>query len=128
MKALSIRQPWAWLIVNGYKDIENRSRKTKLRERIYIHAGRRFDDSAAAWLVSRGLASVASLIPLINDLPFGAIVGEVDIVDCVTHSKSPWFTGAFGFVLANPQVYDEPILCRGKLGFFEPDTENIQKV
>ena len=31
----------------------------------------------------------------------GAIIGEVDIVDCVTKSTSPWFEGPFGFVLRN---------------------------
>ncbi len=39
MKALSVRQPWGWLIVNGYKDIENRDWNTKLRGRIWIHTG-----------------------------------------------------------------------------------------
>ncbi|WP_245839042.1 ASCH domain-containing protein [Yersinia kristensenii] len=38
MKALSIRQPWAWLIVNGYKDIENRTWNTKCRGPVLIHA------------------------------------------------------------------------------------------
>jgi len=40
MKAISIRQPWAWLIVNGYKDIENRSWPTKFRGRVLIHASK----------------------------------------------------------------------------------------
>ena len=39
MKALSIKQPWAWLICAGYKDIENRDWSTKFRGRIYVHAG-----------------------------------------------------------------------------------------
>ncbi len=39
MKALSVRQPWAWLIVNGYKDVENRDWNTKLRGQIWIHTG-----------------------------------------------------------------------------------------
>lgn len=38
MKALSIRQPWAWLIANGYKDIENRSWRTNYRGPVLIHA------------------------------------------------------------------------------------------
>lgn len=38
MKAISIRQPWAWLIVNGFKDIENRSWRTKYRGPVLIHA------------------------------------------------------------------------------------------
>jgi hypothetical protein len=53
-------------------------------------------------------------------LPRGAIIGEVDIVDCVTESQSPWFVGPYGFVLRNPAAYKEPIPCRGMLGFFEP--------
>ena len=42
-KALSVRQPWAWLIVNGWKPIENRSRRTNVRGRILIHASLKFD-------------------------------------------------------------------------------------
>ncbi len=37
---LSIRQPWAWLIVNGYKDIENRTWSTRFRGKVLIHAGK----------------------------------------------------------------------------------------
>ena len=39
VKALSIRQPWAWLVVHGYKDVENRSWSTGFRGRVLIHAG-----------------------------------------------------------------------------------------
>ncbi len=49
MKALSIQQPWAWLILHGGKDIENRSwklPKAMVGQRIYIHAGKRFDKAA----------------------------------------------------------------------------------
>ena len=124
MKALSIRQPWAWLIANGYKDIENRNWHTRFRGRIYIHAGKRFDNDAIGWLIDRGLAPIKTVIPDIDDIPRGAIIGEVDIVDCVTHSSSPWFVGTYGFVLANVEQYDKPIPCRGKLGFFEPKIKN----
>ncbi len=40
---------------------------------------------------------------------------------CVIESKSPWFVGKYGFMLANPILYDKPIPCRGQLGFFKPD-------
>jgi hypothetical protein len=49
----------------------------------------------------------------------GALIGEVDIVDCVTDSDSPWFTGKYGFVLANPELYSRPKYYRGELGLFE---------
>jgi len=49
----------------------------------------------------------------------GGIVGEVDIVDCVTESESPWFFGDYGFVLANPKPMPlQP--CKGALKFFDP--------
>lgn len=38
IKALSIRQPWAWLILWAGKDIENRSRRFHFRGRFLIHA------------------------------------------------------------------------------------------
>ncbi|MCG0445699.1 ASCH domain-containing protein [Pseudomonas aeruginosa] len=40
MKALSIRQPWAWLVANGHKDIENRDWATSFRGRFLIHAAK----------------------------------------------------------------------------------------
>ena len=49
----------------------------------------------------------------------GAIIGEVDITNCVDKSDSPWFVGKYGLVLANPVLYDKPIPYRGQLGFFE---------
>ncbi len=48
MKALSIMQPWAWLIVNGHKDIENRNWPTRFRGPVYIHAGKKIDGDAAS--------------------------------------------------------------------------------
>lgn len=101
MKALSVRQPWAYLIVSGQKDIENRTWATKYRGRIVIHASQ-----------SKGVR------PLPPEC-YGALVGEVDIVDCVAESESRWFTGPYGFVLANPKAYEKPIPYKGQLGLFE---------
>jgi hypothetical protein len=50
MKALSIRQPWAWLIVHGHKDIENRTWTTTFRGRFLVHAGRTFDPEGYRWV------------------------------------------------------------------------------
>jgi ASCH domain len=46
MKALSVRQPWAWLIVQGFKGIENRTWQTSFRGTVLIHAGMRIDQEA----------------------------------------------------------------------------------
>ena len=119
MKALSIRQPWAWLIVNGHKDIENRNWPTRFLGRVYVHAGLKIETDDFP-----GLRRVAYQrgfdLPGPGEVDVGVIVGEVDIVGCVTYSDSPWFVGRYGFQLANPVAYDEPIPCKGSLGFFEP--------
>jgi hypothetical protein len=123
MIALSIRQPWAWLILNGGKDIENRDWPTKYRGRILVHAakGMSSDEWGHAWDFAQG--SGAGPKALERDLTFhtierGGIVGSVEIVDCVTDSDSRWFVGKYGFVLRDPQPL--PFTpWRGQLGFFD---------
>jgi len=125
MKGISIRQPWAWLIAKGIKDVENRSWKTEYRGRVYIHAGKVFDEEGYRWLLrnselSRQLLTASNIFHgRYFRRALGAIIGEVDIVDCVTESDSQWFSGPYGFVLTNPVMYGEPIPCKGQLGFFE---------
>lgn len=116
VKALSIRQPWAWLIVHGFKDVENRSWSTQFRGLLLVHAGRTLDPRAAYAVElarSRGIA-----VPEVDDLPRGAIVGCVQVVDCVTAHTSPWFEGPYAFVLGNARPLD-PTPMRGMLGLFE---------
>ena len=118
MKALSIRQPWAWLIVHRHKDIENRNWPTKFRGPVLIHAskGMTRDEYAAAFATAeeQGIE-----LPPFEDLPRGGIVGQATIADCVQAHASPWFFGDYGFVLADA----EPLPfcpCKGRLGFFSP--------
>jgi hypothetical protein len=119
MKAISIRQPWAWLIIHGGKDIENRDWSTKFRGRVLIHASKALDRNsftAAASMVHHVPLNV--VVPLGSDMQRGGIIGSVEIVDCVSVSTSPWFFGKFGFVLRNPIALPfRP--CRGLLGFFD---------
>lgn len=121
MRALSIRQPWAWLVVNGYKDIENRTWSTEFRGRVYIHAGQRMmtDDYPEQ---REQISSAGIVIPA--KLARGAIVGEVTITGCRSSSDSPWFCGPYGFLLEDPVAYEHPIPYRGQLGFFAVD-ENL---
>jgi hypothetical protein len=120
MKAISIRQPWAWLIVNGFKNIENRDWPTKYRGNILIHASagltpKEYDDAVA--FVKTFDWNIAAQIPNFEDLERGGIVGIAEIRDCVTASRSPWFVGKFGFVLRKPYPYPfRPM--RGMLGLF----------
>ena len=77
--ALSIRQPWAWLIVNGYKDIENRDWPTVFRGRMLIHAGltmsRSYYDETVAYLYDEGILDRDIEIPPFEALERGGLVG-----------------------------------------------------
>ena len=124
MRALSIRQPWAWLIVSGHKDVENRTWATRFRGRVYVHAGK-LPMAAGSFPAQEEYVRRAG-IWLPEDLPMGAIVGEVEIMDCVDFSESPWFCGPYGWVVAGAVRYETPIPCRGKLGFFRVDEKLIR--
>lgn len=115
MKALSVQQPWAWLIVNGYKDIENRGWHTPVRGTVYIHTGLKFDQEGYEW-VRRNFPGIR--MPFPAEFPRGGIVGKVRIVDCVTRSESRWFFGRYGFVLTD-QAQLAFTRVRGELKFFD---------
>lgn len=124
MLALSIRQPWAWLILHAGKDIENRVWSTRLRGRILVHAakGMTRDEYREALEFAHCHCGVPiAKLPKFEALERGGIVGAVDIADCVNQSESPWFVGTHGFVLQNPEVIPfHPV--KGQLGFFNvPD-------
>lgn len=138
MKALSIRQPWASLIVLGLKDIENRCWATRQRGTVLVHASKgmtrnewedaidfaveaiRADPRNAGATKTRTLRELGFAF---DALPRGGIIGTADITDCVTASPSPWFMGEHGFVLANAK----PLPFRpfkGALGFFNVPDES----
>jgi len=125
MKALSLKQPWAWLVVEGMKDIENRKWATKYRGKILIHASKNWDAEGERWLYIKDCKGEIPMggreIPMRHDprIIYGAIIGSADILNCVVESKSPWFVGPYGFVLANASRVEEITFCKGRLGFFE---------
>jgi ASCH domain len=111
--ALSIKQPWAALIVAGIKSVEVRRWPTMRRGRILIHAARIADPREHGWkLVPRELAGSAELL--------GGIIGAADLTGCVSyrdsksftadqlkHRNDPsWFSGPvmYGFTFANPAI------------------------
>jgi hypothetical protein len=114
MKALSIKQPWAYLIIEGIKDIENRkwTPSSIFRGKIYIHAPINFDKIAYNNL------KLSYNLPDVDKFELGGIIGESELVDVVNYSDSIWFEGPYGFVLKNSRKlpFKE---CKGKLGFFE---------
>ncbi len=118
MRALSIRQPWAWLIVHGRKNIENRTWPTSFRGRFLVHAALIFDHEGYQWVRSEMGVSM----PEPACFERGGIVGAADLLDCVSQHESPWFSGPYGFVVANARVLPFRRF-RGRLGFFEVEGE-----
>jgi activating signal cointegrator 1 len=76
MKALSLLQPWATLVVMGFKTIETRSWSTHHRGPILIHASL----GKAGALVARE-TPFTKYIKEFDQLPFGAIIGQVNLDD-----------------------------------------------
>lgn len=117
MIALSIRQPWAWLIVHGHKDVENRTWSTLYRGEFLVHAAKRMTDAEwedAAWFAQeRGVQ-----VPLPYELHFGGVIGQAEIYDCLLTSDSRWHEPAqWGFMLRNARPLPfQP--CAGRLKFF----------
>ncbi|WP_414462948.1 ASCH domain-containing protein [Hyphomicrobium sp. DY-1] len=117
MKALSIRQPWAWAIVFGTKRIENRDWSTRYRGKLLIHASKGMTigeyQSATMFIERIGLA-----VPTRDQLQRGDLIGIADLVDVVTSSSSPWFQGKYGFVLENVRPLPNFVPLMGELGLF----------
>lgn len=125
MRALTVLQPWAGLILLDEKRVETRSWYTKIRGTVAIHAGldtkwlRKFSDLSEHW------ACTAT----------GFILGTVEIVDCILldhiaeseyrglanekeRKVGDWSSGRYGFILQNPILFDEPIPAKGKQGWW----------
>lgn len=128
MKALSIRQPWAWLVLHGGKDIENRTWHTKHRGRFLVHASagctRKQWAEAVSFALEVGLIKHPAEVPPINELPRGGIIGSVDLVDSVDTSGLAWYMGEKAFVLHDPKPLPFTRL-KGRLGFFEVPDELV---
>jgi hypothetical protein len=115
-----VRQPWAWAIVTGFKDVENRTRRTNHRGPLLIHAARQMDPEGFKNLWELG---VYRKLP--NQLALGALVGVVEIVDCVTDADSPWAnSSSWHWVLRRPSEFNTPLTCKGSLGLFTPAVSN----
>ena len=122
MKALTIKQPWASLIVNEYKKYEFRSWKTNYRGKILIHAGLSLEKDVVERFKEYNL-----------DYILGAIIGEAELVDCIlvdkefndelkkinsrVYAKSN-HVEKYAWKLINIKKYEQPIYIKGKLGLW----------
>ena len=118
MRALSVNNPWAWAIIHGGKLVENRSWRTRHRGALAIHAGRSTRRLLDEW--PHGVAA-----PRANEFQFGALIGVVDVVDCVPLAEvadDPFASGPWCWVLASPRALAQPLPWRGRQLLFEvPD-------
>jgi len=137
MKALTVRQPWAWLIVHGGKDVENRSQRTHFRGRIAIHAGLQDDHEAMRDLPMRDPSGKPRIFE------FGMVIGTVEIVGCHHANEcvkvhptnehedcnqytycSKWAQeDGWHWELADPQPLTCPFPAKGKLGLWNLSDE-----
>lgn len=126
MKVLTIKQPWATLIMQKDKRFEFRSWKTKYRGELLIHAGKGIDKNA--------MKRLSKYIP--EDIPSGKILGKVTLVDCIKMSPEfkemllkenneiytdSSFEENYGWQLENVEVFDTPIEAKGQLSLWEFD-------
>lgn len=142
MKTLTVRQPWAWAIARGHKNVENRGWVTPHRGPLAIHAAKRWDDDGvdALRFVVRAARAQGVTLParLSDDPPFGdvglvlAVVDLVDVcrasldADAVTcdYSKlcdcGPWAQpGQAHWKFADARVLAEPFQARGRLSLWD---------
>ena len=113
MRALTVRQPYALLIVDGIKPIENRTWSTPYRGALLIHAATKLHDHSVSEIEHRYEIAIDA-----SRFQFGGVIGRVALIDVVTEHPSKWFMGPYGFVLSEPRwVKFRPM--RGHQGFFD---------
>ncbi len=146
MKCISLWQPWASLLVLGSKQVETRSWSTGYRGPLLIHASKRKNIGELVQLLCdwEFIHFQEALRPLGNgpvaiqtSLPFGAIIGQVELVDCLPteslkanlepseRSFGNFAPGRFGWIMANPVLFEQAIPYKGSQGFFNVPDELI---
>lgn len=108
--ALSVRQPWAELIVRGLKTEEYRSSLTHRRGKVLIYAAHRFEP--AEWAVARSRRAFAPLLQTVQpeDLPRGVIIGSVEIMGCDERGPDDW-----AWQLGNARRFRQPLAFVGRV-------------
>lgn len=116
MRCLAVRQPWAWALVAGAKDIENRTWGTDYRGPVIIQA------SSSKTVVNQFSRIGDTELPTMP-FAFSALIGVVDLVDVVALHESlesnRWASGPFCWRIANARMFKEPIAAKGKLNLYK---------
>lgn len=126
MLGITLRQPWASLVAEGFKPVENRKWFTRYRGELAIHAGKsctlQEHKDAVEFLIANDLVGV--ILPWERTIR-SAILAVVQMVDCVTEHPSGYFCGPYGHVYSKVQRLAVPVPCSGAQGFWKvpPDVE-----
>lgn len=127
IKALSLKQPYAWALFNG-KDVENRTWRTNHRGLLLVHASgsvnRRYWLEACEVCRQHGL-----VVPGQSSLAYGALIGAVDVVDCRWGEEDDeWgFAQHWHWKIENPRLFRESIPMKGGLSFMKTEL-SLQEV
>jgi len=126
MKALSVRQPWAWAIIEGHKRIVNRTwYPGDLSGDFAIHAPSVFEAETYTTLT---LTFPEIDWPKPARFKYGGIIGLVSYGGSIHGGQSatadPWFTGPYGWMLSNPRRLPF-IECKGALGLWDIDIQEM---
>jgi hypothetical protein len=119
VRALTVQQPWAWAIIHGGKDVENRGRNCHFRGRFYVHAGLKHSTQNDAFV--RHHARVRAL----PELRYGQIIGTAELYDVLPPMDPPGFDSPWAFanhwlwLLRDPRPLRRPIPATGRLGWWE---------
>lgn len=129
MKALTIKQPWAGMIMEGNKKIENRGWLTDYRGPLLIHAGKKKPNSS--WLEDDSDEQDGSGFLIQDEIlrnSLGVILGTVELVDILTkkqalkkfpeqkeYMEQPIIVGPYCWIFEQPKLFKEPIPCMGQL-------------
>lgn len=134
MKAYTVYQPYAFATVAGLKHYETRPRRTNIRGRVAVHAGKKRIKGDSVYMAMLSMAhedEVACHTCIVSSPEvYGAVVGTVEIVDCVPVEEimhtltererllGDFSPGRFAWVLQNPVMFDKPIPARGQQGWW----------
>lgn len=151
MKALSILQPWASLVVMGHKQIETRSWSTTYRGLLLIHASAGRKKEGRELCKDLRWGRLAADCDWYGSANFGAVIGCVKLVETVRfinchpgtdfrekgrrwdltereYAFGDYSPGRYGWLLSEPVMFDKPIPCKGSLGLWAPDEATIKAI
>lgn len=134
MKVLSLKEPFASLVMRNIKQVETRSWQTKYRGVLYIHAS-----LGKVNIKDKGTLELLELLNN-NNFKYGYIIAKCNLVDCIYMDKEYikkiknnkteyqcgiYAVGRYAWILENIEAIDNPIPAKGKLGIWNYEENNL---